>query len=54
MSVVVPVLTAPIQLRFLQIHINGKSANANVAMYALHILHNSIVIPQDMKPDTSK
>jgi hypothetical protein len=54
MSVVVPVLTAPIQLRFLQIHINGKSANANVAMYALHILRNSKVIPQDMKPDTSK
>jgi hypothetical protein len=54
MIVAVPVLTAPIQLRFLQIHINGKSANANVAMYALHILHNSIVIPQDMKPHTSK
>jgi hypothetical protein len=29
-------------------HINGKSANANVAMYVLHILHNSKVIPQDM------
>ena len=30
-------------------HINRKSANANVAMNALHILHNSKVIPQDMK-----
>ena len=36
MCVVVPVITAPIRLRFLLMHINGKSANANVAMYALH------------------
>jgi len=43
------VLIAPIRLRFLQMHINGKSTNANVAMYALHTLHNSKVIPQDMK-----
>jgi hypothetical protein len=30
-------------------HINGKNANANVAIYALDIPHNSKVIPQDMK-----
>jgi hypothetical protein len=35
MCVAVPVLTAPIRLRFLQMHINGESANANVAMYSL-------------------
>jgi hypothetical protein len=35
-------------------HINGKNANANVAMYALHILHNSKVLPQDKKSNTSK
>ena len=48
------VITAPIQLLFLQMHINRKSVNANVAMYALHVLLNSIIVPQDMKSYTSK
>jgi hypothetical protein len=34
--------------------INGKSANANVAMYALCELHNSIIEPQDINSYTSK
>jgi hypothetical protein len=29
----------------LHMQINGKSANANVAMYALHELHNSTIEP---------
>jgi hypothetical protein len=33
---------------------NRKGAKANVAMYALHTLYNSKVIPQDMKLYTSK
>ena len=49
-----PILTAPIRLRFLQMHTDGKSANANVIIYALYILHNSIVVLQDMKTYTSK
>ena len=32
---------APIRLWFLQMHINGKSANAHIAIYALH---NSTIV----------
>ena len=39
---------------FLQMQINGKSANANVAMYPLHELHNSTIEPQDINSYTSK
>ena len=44
MMLAVPVLTRPIWLRFLQMHINRKSANAHIAMYALHVLHNSTIV----------
>jgi hypothetical protein len=39
--VAVPVLTPPIWLWFLQMHIDGKSANANVVMFIHHIPQNS-------------
>ena len=38
---------------FLQMQINGKSANTNVAMYALHELYNSIIEQQDINSHTS-
>ena len=38
---------------FLQMQINGESANVNVAVYALHELYNSIIEQQDINSHTS-
>jgi hypothetical protein len=38
--IIVPILSIPIWLWFLQMHLNEKSANANDAIYAPGIIHN--------------